>query len=200
MLGKLRIDGVYCDRDPQIYQKCTDENVLRLEQRILREKPFIDELEAQMMPNKKTLYFKVNGELKLHNDLLADEITRPADLAFEQSEAYQTKEQNAILCDRMHSYKKRYYRLDLVVGKIALHSYPDFFSPEDRLAIELRELFKEWERRTSLALIPFYMERIKFMEDQHYKRQSYGRGEDIEFLERNIEETKRKLDSEKREI
>ena len=100
----------------------------------------------------------------------------------------------------MHSYKKRYYRLDLVVGKIQLHSYPDFFSQEDRLAIELKELFKEWERRTSLALIPFYMERIKFMEDQHYKRQSYGRGDDIEFLERNIEETKRKLDNEKREI
>ena len=24
MLGKLRIDGVYCDKDPQIHQKCTD--------------------------------------------------------------------------------------------------------------------------------------------------------------------------------
>ena len=62
----------------------------------------------------------MNGDLKLHNDLLADEITRPADLAFELSEAYQTKEINAILSDRMHSYKKRYYRLDIVVGKIAL--------------------------------------------------------------------------------
>jgi hypothetical protein len=72
------------------------------------------------MSGHKTNYFKINGELKLHNDLLADEITRPQDLAFEQSEAYQTKEQNAILCDRMHSYKKRYYRLHIVVGKIVL--------------------------------------------------------------------------------
>ena len=30
----------------------------------------------------------MNGELKLDNDLLADEITRPADLAFETSEAF----------------------------------------------------------------------------------------------------------------
>jgi hypothetical protein len=30
----------------------------------------------------------MNGELKLDNDLLADEITRPADLAFEQTEAF----------------------------------------------------------------------------------------------------------------
>lgn len=77
MLGKLRIDGVYCDHDPSIYQKCTDHNILRLEQRILREKPFIDQLESTLMTEQKTSYFKMNGDLKLHNDLLADEITRP---------------------------------------------------------------------------------------------------------------------------
>lgn len=27
-------------------------------------------------------YFKANGEVRLDNDLLADELTRPADLAF----------------------------------------------------------------------------------------------------------------------
>lgn len=35
------------------------------------------------MAQQKTQYFKMNGEIKLNNDLLADEITRPADLAFE---------------------------------------------------------------------------------------------------------------------
>ena len=34
----------------------------------------------------------MNGELKVHNDLLADEITRPADIAFDQTEAFQVKE------------------------------------------------------------------------------------------------------------
>lgn len=152
------------------------------------------------MPTHKTTFFKRNGELKIHNDLLADEITRPADLAFEASEAYQTKEQNAILCDRMHSFKKRYYRLDLIVGKIYLHSYPDFYCLEDRLAIELKEFYKEWERRSSLALIPFYLERIKFMEDEKYKRVSYGRADDIQFLQDNIDDTRRKLDKEKGEL
>ena len=153
--------------------------MLRLEQRILREKESMDAIYSTMMPNNKSNYFKRNGELKIHNDLLADEITRPADLAFESSEAYQTKEQNAILCDRMHSYKKRYYRLDLIVGKIYLHSYPDFFALEDRLAIELKEFYKEWERRSSLALIPFYLERVAFMETERQKRIDYGNGEDI---------------------
>lgn len=73
MLDKLRIDGIYVN-DPQVYQKFTDINVQKLEERLLRE--------------KKTNYFKINGELKLDNDLLADEITRPADLAFETSDAY----------------------------------------------------------------------------------------------------------------
>jgi hypothetical protein len=148
----------------------------------------------------KSYYFKRNGEIKLHNDLLADEITRPADLAFEASEAYQTKEQNAILCDRMHSFKKRYYRLDLIVGKIYLHSYPDFFSLEDRLAIELKEFYKEWERRSSLALIPFYLERITFMENERQKRIDYGHGDDIQFLQDNINDTRRKLEVEKGEL
>ena len=79
----------------------------------------------------------------------------------------------------MHSYKKRYYRLDLIVGKIYLHSYPDFFALEDRLAIELKEFYKEWERRSSLALIPFYLERVAFMETERQKRIDYGNGDDI---------------------
>jgi hypothetical protein len=63
----------------------------------------------------------------------------------------------------LHSFKKRYYRLDIVIGKIALQKYPSFFSQEDKLALELKDLYKEYERRTSLAMIPFYMSRIEFI-------------------------------------
>ncbi len=66
------------------------------------------------------------------------------------------KEVNAILSNRLHSFKKRYYRLDIVVGKISLLKYPSFFTAEDRLALELNEHYKEYEKRTSLAMIPFY--------------------------------------------
>jgi hypothetical protein len=103
----------------------------------------------------------------------------------------------------MHSYKKRYYRLHIVVGKIILNSYPQFFSEEDKLALTLKDLYKEWERRTSLALIPFYIERLKFMEDERYKRNREGTfipGEDTEFLLKNISETDRKLQQEKLEV
>lgn len=68
ILSKLREDGVYVD-DPEVHQKFTDINIQKLEERLLN--------------GKKSEFFKMNGELKLDNDLLADELTRPCDLAFE---------------------------------------------------------------------------------------------------------------------
>lgn len=77
---------------------------------------------------------------------------------------------NSILSNRLHSFKKRYFRLDIVVGKISLLKYPAFFSNEDKLSIELKELYKEYERRTSLAMIPFYQDRLTFIEQQQWEK------------------------------
>mmetsp|Transcript_32701 Transcript_32701/g.31928 ORF Transcript_32701/g.31928 Transcript_32701/m.31928 type:complete len:163 (-) Transcript_32701:237-725(-) len=144
----------------------------------------------------------MNGEIKLDNDLLADEITRPADLAFDQTDAYQQKEVNAILSSRLHAFKKRYFRLDIIIGKINLLKYPNLFTQEDRLALELNELYKEYEKRTSLAMIPFYMSRVEFMRNELVnKRRLYNvKQEELEFLEKNIDEAQRLLDQEKREV
>lgn len=105
MLKKLGFDGVYVN-DPQVHQKFNDINVQKLEERLLN--------------NGMSEFFHFNGELKLNNDLLLDQITRPADLAFEQTMAFGTKEVNAILSDRMNAFKKKYFRLDVIVGKLEL--------------------------------------------------------------------------------
>jgi len=68
MLENLRLDGIYVD-DPEVHQKFTDINVQKLEERLLK--------------NGQAEFFKMNGELKLDNDILDDDLTRPADLAFE---------------------------------------------------------------------------------------------------------------------
>ena len=111
----------------EVYQKFTDVNVQKLEERLLK--------------NGQSEFFKMNGELKLDNDILDDDLTRPADLAFEQTTAYQTTEINAILSDRLHSFKKRYYRLDIILGNIKLFNCKRYFSQEDKLAIKLKEEF-----------------------------------------------------------
>ena len=48
MLEKLRRDGVYVD-DPQIYKKFTDINMQKLEERIINEKRFVEDLEKVLM-------------------------------------------------------------------------------------------------------------------------------------------------------
>ena len=75
--------------------------------------------------------------MRLANDLLADELSRPADLAFVSSDAFQTIENNAIVTDRLNSFKKRYYRIDIVVGKLSIHQYlkDNFLSEEEHLVI-----------------------------------------------------------------
>jgi hypothetical protein len=48
----------------------------------------IQKLEERLLNNGQSEYFKLNGEIKLNNDLFADELTRPSDLAFEQTDAF----------------------------------------------------------------------------------------------------------------
>jgi hypothetical protein len=103
------------------------------------------------------IYFEANGEIKLRNDLLADELTRPADLAFEQTDAFQTVENNAIVSDRLNSFKKRYYRIDIIIGKLILKKHGALFGKEEQLMIDLKHKCKVYDRRVQQALIPFYI-------------------------------------------
>ena len=68
MIEFLNLDGIYTD-DPEVRQKFQDKQVRRLEERLLI--------------NDEPKFFKHNGELKLDNDLLADEMTKPMDHAFD---------------------------------------------------------------------------------------------------------------------
>lgn len=163
----LQTDGIFID--PSLMFKNKDINVQKLEERLLN--------------SGQREYFKHNGEIKINNSLLADELTRPADLAFEQTDAFQTIEQNAIVTDRMNSFKKRYYRIDIIVGKLILKKYKELFSTEDQMMIDLKQMCKVYDRRVSLALIPFYMERIDFLADEISQKEVDGASKkDIQFL------------------
>lgn len=72
LIAFLESDGIFIDN--AIRAKNEDLNVQKLEERLINS-------------NQKN-YFMANGEVKLDIDLLANERTRPADLAFEQSDAF----------------------------------------------------------------------------------------------------------------
>lgn len=151
MLGAfLEDDGIYIDNS--FLFKAEDINVQKLEERMLN--------------TGQREYFKANGEVRIDNDLLADELTRPADLAFVQSDAFQTVENNAIVTDRLNSFKKRYYRIDILVGKLSVRRFAGLFTEEDRLMVELKRMCKLYDRRVSLALIPFYRARLEYLQTQ----------------------------------
>ncbi len=80
----------------------------------------------------------------------------PTDLAFDKTVATTLKETNAILSNRMHSFKKQYFRMDIIVGKVSFLNFKNLVGEEDRLALDLREQFKLYETRVSFAMIPFF--------------------------------------------
>ena len=45
------------------------------------------------------------------------------------------------MSDRLHSFKKHYYRLDIILGNVKLFNCKSYFSREDTLAIKLKEEF-----------------------------------------------------------
>jgi hypothetical protein len=150
LITLLQEDG--CFVDSAILFKNKDINIQKLEERLLN--------------SGQKVYFKINGELKINNDLLAEELTRPADLAFEQTDAFQTVLNNSIVTNRLNSFKKRYYRIDIIIGKMFLKKYKKLFSPEDQMMIDLKFLCKDYDRRCDMALLPFYMDRLEFLRDE----------------------------------
>lgn len=149
------------------------------------------------MNSGQKVYFKINGELKINNDLLAEELTRPADLAFEQTDAFQTVLNNSIVTDRLNSFKKRYYRIDIIIGKMFLKKYAQLFSKEDQKMVDLKFLCKEYDRRCDMALLPFYMDRLEFLRDELQNKQEKGNVADEKFLETMIHNIESELEKEK---
>lgn len=141
LIDKTEEDGIFIDAPLEFKNK--DVNVQKLEERILN--TYI----AGGGPGgvcRAEIYFEPNGEIKLKNDLMAAELTRPADLAFEQTDAFQTVENNAIVTDRLNSFKRRYYRIDIIVGKLILKR-SELFSEEDQMVMDLKHKCKLYDRR-----------------------------------------------------
>jgi hypothetical protein len=80
LINRTDKDGIFIDA-PLLF-KNKDVNVQKLEERILNTyNPLLNKAAGEIC--RAEIYFEPNGEIKLKNDLLADELTRPADLAFE---------------------------------------------------------------------------------------------------------------------
>lgn len=69
------------------------------------------------------------------------------------------------------------------------------------MMINLKQMCKVYDRRVSLALIPFYMERIDFLAEEINQKEVDGASKkDIQFLQRMRDNIKSDLEKEKDEI
>lgn len=127
-------------------------------------------------------------------------MTRPVDQAFEQSVAFATKEKNALLCDRMHSYKSKYFRLDIVVGKVNFMQCTNYFSDEDMLVKQIYEQNKEYEDRLNLGMIPFFKQRLDFINEELISADNPPTENEKKFLLQVFNEVNEKFKTEKSEL
>ena len=90
------------------------------------------------------------------------------------------------MSDRLHSFKKRYYRLDIILGNVKLFNCKNHLNLEDKKALELKEKFQDYETRISLCMIPFYMDRLRFINDELNQKRQMAQNERIPESEINF--------------
>ena len=54
------------------------------------------------------------------------------------------------------------------------------------MMIDLKFLCKDYDRRCDMALLPFYMDRLEFLRDEHDNKQEKGNMAEVKFLETMI--------------
>lgn len=115
--------------------------------------------------------------------------------------AFQTKEVSAEQSDRMNQQKKKYFRLDVSVGKLEIHNLDDLLSEEDLLCLKMREQYLDWENQVSLAMIPFYTQRLEHLlgaiDEARYQ---HAPREELVFLEKTRDDMEANLKREKDEL
>ena len=87
------------------------------------------------------------------NELFDERMTKLRDITFVKNPAMGTFQRSATLCERSNQLKSEYFKLDLLIGKLALSKHP-LFIEEDNKAIELKTLLKEYKQKTDLTIIP----------------------------------------------
>jgi len=130
----------------------TSDNLQRLEQRILK--------------MKQLPYFnKSNWQMRLDSDVTTHYISKPVDISLEFNPAKETKMQSAILSHRKNTAKTKYFRLDLQIGRLNFQNHPQFIR-EDTLAMQLQQLYYDYEKRVGLCLVDHLNERVESLEAQ----------------------------------
>lgn len=106
------------------------------------------------------------------------------------------------MSDRMNAFKKKYFRLDVNVGKLELLNCEELFSKEDILCLQMKEQFIAYESQVSLAMIPFYQQRREHLltKIREERGRPFRNTEDLKFLDKTLKDIEASLAKEKDEV
>jgi hypothetical protein len=135
-------------------------------------------------------YFEENGDFILEKDLFSNELSKLANISFENNSCLQTFQKNAILSERNNQKKQTPFQLELFIAGLHLSAHP-LHSEEERKFEEMRPLLKDWARASMNPSLPEIVKELRFLE--HLREE----GEHLEEVEKKLDLVNRKYSDEK---
>jgi hypothetical protein len=180
-------DGIYLD---YIKKRINSYNLQKVEQRALRE--------------EKTDWFKLNGDIRLENDIFSDVITRPIDISLATNDRYNIHYLSSPMSERGCNRTDKTYKMKMFLSKIILRDH-QLFSQEDRLATEIKVLHREYYQIMNKLQIPHLKEKMQIIMTQLeiYERDKNKTEEiqqEIKYIQMFMAETGKYLEEEKTKL
>ena len=179
-------DGIYLD---YVKQQLFSFNINKIEQRSFRE--------------KKTSWFRHNGDIRMDNDIFSDVITKPLDISLSSNDQFSTFVSNSIFSGRGNG-KMKLFKMKLLIGKVIFRSHP-MFNEEDKVASQVSYLHKDFYSTLNKLNIPYLIkkrEHIQLKLDSYNNIHQLNDAQEIEIKNMKIflKETSKLLNQEKKII
>jgi hypothetical protein len=181
---KMTKDGIYLD---YIKKLIYSYNLQKVEQRAIRE--------------GKVDWFKLNGDIRLENDIFSDVITRPIDISLATNDRYNIHYLSSPMSERGCNRTDKTYKMKMFLSRIMLRDH-QLFTQEDRLAGEIKDLHREYYTVMNKLQIPHLKEKLQIIMTQLeiYEREQNKTEEiqqEIKYIRMFMAETGKFLEEEK---
>jgi hypothetical protein len=181
---KMTKDGIYLDYIKKLIHSY---NLQKVEQRALNE--------------NKNDWFKLNGDIRLENDIFSDVITRPIDISLATNDRYAIHYLSNQMSERGCNRTYKTYKMKMFLSRIILKDH-QLFSDEDRLASIIKDLHREYYEIMNKLQIPHLKDKMSIILQQLeiYENEPVKSDEikqEIKYIKMFMAETAKYLEEEK---
>jgi hypothetical protein len=184
---KMSKDGIYID---YIKNLITTYNLQKIEQRALRE--------------GKTDWFRLNGDIRLENDIFSDVITKPCDISLTTNDRYNIQYISNKFSDRGGVRNSKIYKMKIYINKLQFSNHP-LFNDEDKICAEVKRLYRVFYEEMNMLRIPYLKEKLSVILKQYqiYEKEKNPNPallQEMKYIQMFISETKTFLEEAKEKL